>query len=434
MARDKDNIRDLFKRKFEHFEVQPSEKVWKKVRSTLYMKQFMQFRPGSFNIYYLSAVLITGLAILFIQSFRKDKDQDSYIEKNRQIEAEEIRLYSEETTSVVEKSNNHSVANTVINEHPLPDVDKDLSSTTQVDLANPHIKSTGTYSAKPVRQESEEENLHYIPEKSAISYFSVSAREGCVPLSVSFYNHSENSLYYSWSFGDGGISTEKNPSYIFDKPGTYFVNLTVATTHGDISTFTDSICVYPLPEVHFDFDSASGPGSNQPVYFYNYSQGAEYYLWDFGDGSTSNEKDPSHYYEHPGNYHIQLIAESINGCRDSMILKNVFSEKAPLVIFPNAFSPNRNGPSNGLYNPKDPNNDIFHPIVGEQLEEYQLKIFNRAGILIFESNDINIGWDGYYHQELLPQGVYVWKARGRFITGRTFVKMGDVTLIWKKER
>ena len=78
----------------------------------------------------------------------------------------------------------------------------------------------------------------------------------------------------------------------------------------------------------------------------------------------------------------------------------------------------------------DSRNDVFHPVIKEDVEEYQLKIFNRSGLLIFESNDINIGWDGYYLQKLMPQGVYVWKVRGRFAKGRSFVEMGDVTLLW----
>jgi gliding motility-associated-like protein len=64
--------------------------------------------------------------------------------------------------------------------------------------------------------------------------------------------------------------------------------------------------------------------------------------------------------------------------------------------------------------------------------EYQLRIFNRAGILVFESNDYQQGWDGYYRQQLQPAGVYVWKVRARFENGKTLVKMGDVTMVWTR--
>jgi hypothetical protein len=51
------------------------------------------------------------------------------------------------------------------------------------------------------------------------------------------------------------------------------------------------------------------------------------------------------------------------------------------------------------------------------------------GIQIFESNDINIGWDGYNNGQLCEPGVYIWKVRVKFRNGEPFTKMGDVTLL-----
>jgi len=48
------------------------------------------------------------------------------------------------------------------------------------------------------------------------------------------------------------------------------------------------------------------------------------------------------------------------------------------------------------------------------------------------SNDISIGWDGYYKEELQQQGVYVWKVRVSFADGRSIVRMGDITLLWSE--
>jgi len=64
-----------------------------------------------------------------------------------------------------------------------------------------------------------------------------------------------------------------------------------------------------------------------------------------------------------------------------------------------------------------------------ELVEFQLKVFNRKGLLLFESKDISIGWDGYYNEQLMKQDVYIWKIRGKFNNGKTFVESGDVTLI-----
>ncbi|HYG52734.1 MAG TPA: gliding motility-associated C-terminal domain-containing protein, partial [Flavobacteriales bacterium] len=59
----------------------------------------------------------------------------------------------------------------------------------------------------------------------------------------------------------------------------------------------------------------------------------------------------------------------------------------------------------------------------------RLLIFNRWGELIFESTDVNKGWDGYYRGVICTQDVYVWKADVTFIDGREFSATGDLTLL-----
>ncbi len=61
--------------------------------------------------------------------------------------------------------------------------------------------------------------------------------------------------------------------------------------------------------------------------------------------------------------------------------------------------------------------------------DYKLEIFNRWGEQIFESLDVNIGWDGYYRGKLCQQDVYVWKAYLKLNNGMEYTKAGDVTLL-----
>lgn len=115
---------------------------------------------------------------------------------------------------------------------------------------------------------------------------------------------------------------------------------------------------------------------------------------------------------------------------DSLFTNNTPTPPEYKIEFPNAFTPNTNGPTNGYYTPGLPNNDVFHP-EHKGVTEYHLEIYNRRGELIFECNDINIGWDGYINSRLVAQGVYVWKARGKYSNGESFVKFGNVMLIKK---
>ena len=63
------------------------------------------------------------------------------------------------------------------------------------------------------------------------------------------------------------------------------------------------------------------------------------------------------------------------------------------------------------------------------VDDYELQIFNRWGEMIFESFDINIGWDGYYKGKLAKQDVYIWKVTGNYANGKPFAKSGDITLL-----
>jgi PKD repeat protein len=165
------------------------------------------------------------------------------------------------------------------------------------------------------------------------------------------------------------------------------------------------------------------------MHFLNYSINAVQFRWDFGDGSASEVYEPGHRYSKFGNYNVRLVAYSEFGCSDSTTLFNALSGSQYFINFPNAFIPNTQGPTGGFYSSKsDEAAQVFHPAYSG-VSDYQLKIFSKLGIQIFESNDINIGWDGYNKGQLCEPGVYIWKVRVKLRNGEPFTKMGDVTLL-----
>jgi len=267
-------------------------------------------------------------------------------------------------------------------------------------------------------------NIRKIP----VASFTASVLEGCIPLKVVFIN---TSLLYDscrWIFGDGGSSVSANAEWIYDKPGTYRVVLNVYGG-GQTSSSTEVITVYPKPSAGFGIEPVNPAEGNSEVKFINYSSDAIRYRWDLGDGTVSTAFEPVHKYDKSGKYNIKLTVWSEHGCADSITLINAFGSSDYFIEFPNAFIPNRNGPTGGYYSAtSDASAHIFHP-VASGVVDYQLRIFTRTGILIFESNDINIGWDGYNKGNLCEPGVYIWKVRGTFKNGESFVKMGDVTLL-----
>jgi PKD repeat protein len=259
--------------------------------------------------------------------------------------------------------------------------------------------------------------------------FQVSDTEGCAPLNLTFYSESNSSDSCRWTFGDGGYSNEKNPKWIFDFEGEYKVVLNVFGKDGSKETSFKMITVYPRPKARFEINPENAVLPKDEIRFFNYSTDATNFEWNFGDGISSELFEPSHKYIKSGNFNVRLIATSDHGCSDSLTVMNAYSGSESFINFPNVFIPNVQGPSGGAYSAKsDEAALIFHP-VSSGVSDYQLKIFSRLGILVFETNDINIGWDGYFKGQLSKAGVYIWKVRGTFRNGEPFIKTGDVTIL-----
>ncbi|HCY45221.1 MAG TPA: pkd domain containing protein, partial [Flavobacteriales bacterium] len=254
---------------------------------------------------------------------------------------------------------------------------------------------------------------------------------GCSPLTVQFANESEYGLGYNWQFGDGGQAFVANPVYTYQNPGIYTVILTVTGYNNgeqDELVRSEIIEVYASAQAAFAATPDEVTIPQDLVNFINLSSNADEYLWNFGDGVTSTEFSPDHYYQDIGAYSVSLWANNEYNCPDSILVVDVVMASALSGIeFPNAFTP-IDGGSDGMYDPQSFSNNVFFPIYSGVVE-YQLQIFNRWGELLFESKDVLIGWDGMYGGQLSKQDVYVWKAKVKFTDGTQLTEAGDVTLL-----
>jgi len=253
----------------------------------------------------------------------------------------------------------------------------------------------------------------------------------CEPYSISLNNTSENADTYLWEFGDGGVSREENPEYTYYQSGIYRVTLT-ATGPGGTHIFSRLVHVYASPTAYFEVAPDSIYVDDEQVRCFNLSTGGESFVWEFGDGDTSQLRDPYHKYLEEGVYDITLHAYSANGCYDTYTLSPAVTvEPAGDIRFGNVFRPNKDGPlGEDIDNLTSAQMDMmFFPPVKKQVTEYKLQIFNRSGVLLYESNSINKGWDGYYNGRLVMQGVYVWYVEGKYSNGKPFKKVGDITLL-----
>jgi chitodextrinase len=253
---------------------------------------------------------------------------------------------------------------------------------------------------------------------------------GCTPLLIQFRNFSINAESYLWDFGDQTFSSEQNPSHTYNMPGNYIVKLTVTNIAGK-SSLNRLITVYQKPVAVFSVYPTEVLNNSQVVVFTNFSYDGVSWLWNLGDGSTSSEQSPWHKYESEGTYRVTLTVTSKDGCTDSSTYQSVIvvDYKTGEIRFPNVFKWNGSGPTGGYWNDNELDDNTFRPFFTNVIE-YKLQIFNRWGVLIYESSQLHKGWDGYFEDvKLALQGVYVYKVVGRYADGTYFNKIGNVTFL-----
>lgn len=122
---------------------------------------------------------------------------------------------------------------------------------------------------------------------------------------------------WSWDFGDGNSSMEQNPEHLYDIPGFHEVSLTIMDENGCEETFSQTVKYFPAPAVVIVEPSTFLGCQPATIFFNNLSTPIDDsydIVWDFGDGTTSGEISPSHFYEDLGVYDISLEITSPLGC------------------------------------------------------------------------------------------------------------------------
>lgn len=262
--------------------------------------------------------------------------------------------------------------------------------------------------------------------------FTASVDSGCPSLRVNFPAVAGFSVY-NWNLGNGNTATTASTSAVYANNSLtakiYTIELIGSDVNGCSDTAYRHIKVFPMPVASFSADPLSLFLPDAEVNLTNQSTGAATYVWLFGDGATSSEISPKHKYNAAGEYFVSLIARSSKGCRDTFELATkILVEDGTVFEIPNAFTPNANGSPGTIFNSTDLSNDIFHPNINGA-SEYRLTIYSRWGEIMFDTQNVKEGWDGYYKGELCKQDVYIWKIYIKMHNDQIIKKTGDVTLI-----
>jgi gliding motility-associated-like protein len=179
--------------------------------------------------------------------------------------------------------------------------------------------------------------------------------------------------------------------------------------------------VKPLPIANFEADKLKWELPDAIFTFTDKTKaaaGVASYTWEFGDGKVSNLKDPVHQYNEVGQYHIKLTVVDSNGCINEIEKLN-YIEVGLLVgvVPPNAFSPNGDGA-----------NDYFY-VESSKIRSWTIKIYDRWGNQVYESDDLLFRWDGTQAGTPLTEGTYVYYLTGIALDGTKVGRSGSILLI-----
>ncbi|HMP22425.1 MAG TPA: PKD domain-containing protein, partial [Ferruginibacter sp.] len=215
-------------------------------------------------------------------------------------------------------------------------------NTTSVSLNPTKTYSTpGIYTVKLVASfgactDSVTKNIHVLPRP--VVAFTASDTSSCkTPFTVTYTNQSTDGAIYRWTLPGASNSNLENPTVTYNSAGSFTAALQVTSIFGCINSITKAkyiniespkVLMPGLPDsgcISFTKTFRDSVVSSDPV---------SSYLWNFGDGTTSTDKNPTHTYTAAGNYTVKLVITTVSGCTDSAVRNNaIIATGKPQVSF-----------------------------------------------------------------------------------------------------
>ncbi|MFA6923402.1 MAG: PKD domain-containing protein [Bacteroidales bacterium] len=398
------NFDELIRNKLENVELPYDTKGWEKLEKSLPQSKTIipkKFIFGAASVIILVAVLTTYLYVNNKNNIKQSNNKINNIEINKK---DNINTYADNDVKNTNDNMNSQQNNTGNENIAMHGVYENAKRNTETRQITP-VVSTQSYSNNNWNNIVENNNPVAIvnPNNTANilrnpnAGFSISSREGCSPLKVTFAPEEKNdSLLYFWNFGNGITSAQMSPSYIYNDAGNYNVTLTIKYPKTKrTSTSGLAVVVKASPNAEFTWAVNDGKYSFSPN-----NRNSDKYIWNFGDAGNSDELYPEHQFVTNGSYNVQLTVTNGNGCSVNSLKK--VDVKIKLFRMANAFSPN----GDGL-------NDKIGPEGNLSNYEFRMRIFDsRTGNKVFETTDFTKKWDGIIQnngQKAAP-GLYVWEV------------------------
>lgn len=251
-------------------------------------------------------------------------------------------------------------------------------------------------------------DLHSIPQVS----FTADNLTGCIPSTVHFTNTTNPAdvgTNCTWTIDGQTMIGCSGIDYTFNDDRCYDVKLEVTSPFGckNDTTYINYICIDAYPIASFYYNPLHPTTVNNQIDFTNTSIGAESYMWNFSDNTSSIDLNPKITFsdvDKEQDIVACLKAISQYGCVDTTCQTIQFNNEFNLYV-PNTFTPDG-----------DQYNNVFKAILPPDINysSFHMILYNRWGEAIFESYNPNVGWDGTYRGAPSPDGTYIWKIKIRF--------------------
>ncbi|MCF8366393.1 MAG: PKD domain-containing protein [Bacteroidales bacterium] len=225
------------------------------------------------------------------------------------------------------------------------------------------------------------------------------------PLLVQFADISQGMPnQWFWDFGDGAFSSEQNPAHFYSDTGNYFVNLYVYSSDS-LLFCSDSVTkmvnvTVAMPECQANFIMHPDSGVNAPnlYHFHDISENnPDAWLWDFGDGQSSTDKNPTHQYEAGGAYEVSLTVTKYNIWGEDCSDTKTIAMQTPAYFHIGGFIYTGNFPIN---NPEP---------TGDTAIVYLYRYHNSNHVVSIDTS--LVVENGYFHALFLLEDDYLIKFR-----------------------
>lgn len=420
-----DNFDKIIKEKLESFEVPFNEAHWADMEAKLNKNKVAKITKAIFGTAAIVAIVIVS-AIYFTESSSEKTNETSTIivEKAQPTTAtnqptEEVKPTKK--SAAIKSKSNTALINELTKSEQTEENDLNVSE---------KISSTDNVIENKTQNETTTEKQNSIePEKTQVR-FEVFNPIVCLEQLVYFKAYAEgNDLIYNWNFGDGTTSDEIHPKHTYKADGIYDVTLSV-TNSKTKKTYTNTqnsvVTILPIAKQDFNYTEQSLQNDKNKVK-YPYTtlsvdaKNVKAFVWDAGNGKISTESTPAFLFEKAGVYPIKATFTHQSGC-EVTFTKNIEVQQNFDLLAPTGIEPNNANKERATFLPKA----LYTWDI-----KFEIVITDKFGNEVYTTTDNKKPWNGKLNNagEVLPEGVYVWKATTFDVNGVAHYHSGTVKLI-----